>query len=130
MAVDNGGSYLEAAVESILQQTFRDFEFVIVADNALAEAIGEGYRYAAYVMQQVGRPDEAIALLRTGRGLSRGRGGLGAMLAGACSKRARAALRDGRLLAGIAWGIEALRARPPLLAQLLRRRTRDAGVGA
>jgi hypothetical protein len=97
-----------------------------VPDTTLADAIGEGYRYAAYLMLQVGRRDEAIDLLRTGQRRSKGRGGVGAMLAGACSKQARAAFRDGRLLAGLSWSLEAWRAQPSLPLQLLRRRTGGA----
>lgn len=32
MAVYNGGDYLKAAVESVLRQTFDDFEFLIIND--------------------------------------------------------------------------------------------------
>lgn len=106
-----------------------------VADATLADAMGAGYRYAAYAMQQVGRLDEAIELLRTGRRLSRGRGGLGPMLAGACAKQARIAFRGGRLLAGLSLAIEACRAQPLLPLHLLRARPsrqragiRDAGA--
>ena len=58
--------------------------------------MGHGYHYAAYVMLQAGHVDEAIDLLRMGRRLSKNRGGLAAMLAGACAKQARTALRQGR----------------------------------
>ena len=91
-----------------------------VSDAALAEAMGAGYRYAAYTMMQVGRHDEAIDLLRTGRRLSKGQGGLAAMLAGACSKQAKVAFRERRFLAGLSLGIEAWRAQPSLPLQLLR----------
>jgi hypothetical protein len=94
-----------------------------VPDSALAVAMGEGYRYAAYVMLQIGRPDEAIDLLRAGQRLSKGRGGVGAMLAGACSKQAKLAFRDGRFVAGLRWGMEAWRAQPALPLRLLRGRT-------
>jgi glycosyl transferase family 2 len=105
-----------------------------VPETTLADAMGQGYRYAAYLMLQVGHVDEAIELLRTGRRLSQGRGGLGAMLAGACSKQARIAIRDGRFAAGLRWGIEAWRAQPSLPWQLLRGRMNPArpaiGAGA
>jgi hypothetical protein len=91
-----------------------------VPDTTLADAMGKGYRYAAYVMHQVGRNDEAIDLLRIGQRLSKGRGGLGAELAGACSKQAKAAFKDGRFLAGLSWGLEAWRAQPSLPLRLLR----------
>src|SRR5512134_3549033 len=34
MSVYNGEKYLEEAVESILNQTFRDFEFIVVDDGS------------------------------------------------------------------------------------------------
>jgi hypothetical protein len=107
-----------------------------VTEAALADAMDEGYRYAAYVMHQAGRHEDAIALLRTGVRLARGRAGVTAMLAGACAKQAKAAFREGRVLAGLTWGIEAWRARPTLPLELLRargsraRRTGDAGSGS
>jgi hypothetical protein len=95
-----------------------------VAPATLADAMGAGYRYAAYVMLQVDRRREAIDLLRAGRRLSKGRGGLSAMLAGACSKEAKVAFGKGRLLDGVFLSVEALWAQPSLPLQLLR------GVGA
>jgi hypothetical protein len=95
-----------------------------VPKTTLADAMGHGYHYAAYVMLQAGHVDEAIDLLRMGRRLSKNRGGLAAMLAGACAKQARTALRQGRFTAGLRWGIEAWRAQPSLPWQLLRARTR------
>jgi hypothetical protein len=93
-----------------------------VADTVLDEAMGQGYRYAASTMLLAGRQDEAIALLRTGRRRSNGRGGLAAVMAGVCSGRAKAAFREGRFLAGVSWGLKAWRAQPSLPLQLLRRR--------
>jgi hypothetical protein len=107
-----------------------------VADATLSEAIAEGYRYAVYLMQQVGRHQEAIELLRTGRRLSKGRGGLGAMLAGACLKEAKTAYRAGQLWSSMAWGIRAWQAQPllPLILPLQLLRGRPAappsGVGS
>lgn len=101
-----------------------------VSDGTLADAMGAGYRYAAYTMLQVGRHDEAIDLLRTGHRLSKGRGGLSAMLAGACSKQARVAFREGRFLDGLSLGLEAWRVQPSLPLQVLRGRagrTREIG---
>ncbi|MBU1092676.1 glycosyltransferase, partial [Patescibacteria group bacterium] len=37
LSVFNGASYIEAAVESILHQTFRDFELIIVDDGSVDE---------------------------------------------------------------------------------------------
>jgi hypothetical protein len=95
-----------------------------VPEDTLADAMGDAYLYAAYVMVQAGQHDEAIALLRTGRRLSSGRGKVNAMLAGVCSKRAGAALRSGRLLAALGLGLEAWHAQPSLPWQLLRGRLR------
>jgi len=35
MPVYNGEKYLEKAIESILTQTFRDFEFIIINDGSI-----------------------------------------------------------------------------------------------
>jgi hypothetical protein len=101
-----------------------------VEDKTLDDAMSEAYRYAGYLMLQVGRLDEAIALLRTGRRRSQGRGGLGAMLAGACSKQAKAEFMAGRLWTGLSWGLEAWRAQPSFPLQLLRGRTQAASGNA
>jgi hypothetical protein len=94
-----------------------------VADATLSRAMAEGYRYAVYLMQQVGRNREAIELLRTGRRLSKGgKGGLGRLLAAACWQQARAAYRAGRLGAALFWGLEAVRAKAMLPLDLLRGR--------
>lgn len=99
-----------------------------VADETLCQAMDAGYRYAFYLMQQVGRPREAVELLREGRRLSKGRGGrLGALLAGACLKEAKAAYRHGKLWAGLAWSMQALRAEPLLPLRLLLGRTDRTG---
>jgi hypothetical protein len=93
-----------------------------VADATLSKAMSDGYRYAVYLMQQVGRHREAIELLRTGRRLSKGGGGLGSLLAAACWQQARAAYRAGRLWASVSWGIQALQAHAVLPLDLLRGR--------
>ena len=93
-----------------------------VTDTELAEAMGQGYRYAAYLMQQVGRHQEAIDLLRTGHRLSQGRGGLEAILAGACLKQAKVAYEKGRLRASVWWAMQAWQAQPTLPFHLLRHR--------
>jgi hypothetical protein len=83
----------------------------------------QGYRYAVYLMQQVGRHREAIELLRSGRRLSKS-DGLGGLLAGACWKQAKTAYLAGRLWASILWVLQACQAQamamPPL--NWLRRR--------
>lgn len=39
MAVYNGGDYLSQAIESILQQTWRDFEFIIINDGSTDKTV-------------------------------------------------------------------------------------------
>jgi glycosyltransferase involved in cell wall biosynthesis len=92
-----------------------------VNDSTVSEAMDQGYRYAVYLMQQVGRYHEAIELLRTGRRLS-GDGGLRALLAGACWKQAKAAYQAGRLWASISWALQACRVQASLPLHLLRHR--------
>jgi hypothetical protein len=92
-----------------------------VTDATLSKAMDEGYRYAVYVMQQVGRHREAIELLRSGRRLSKD-GRLGALLAGACWHQAKTAYRAGRLWASVSWGLQACQAQAVLPLRLLRRR--------
>lgn len=75
-----------------------------VDQAALAAALDEGYRYAVYLMQQAGLRRDAVARLR---GDSR----LGTLLAGACWHEAKVSLGRGRIGDGLAWGIEAWRAR-------------------
>lgn len=45
MAVYNGRRYLRQAVESILNQTFRDFEFIVVDDGSTDETANELYTF-------------------------------------------------------------------------------------
>ncbi len=97
-----------------------------VSHAVLEDAMGRSYRYAAYVLLQAGNTEAAIALLRTGRRLSQGRGGVAGMLAGICSKQARQALVDGRFATALRWGIEAFRVQPSLPLQLLRGRAGTA----
>ena len=92
-----------------------------VTEATLSQAMDEGYRYAVYLMQQVGRHGEAIELLRSGRRLSKG-GRLGALLAGACWHQAKTAYRAGRLWASMSWGLQACQAQAALPLGLLRRR--------
>lgn len=47
MTVYNGGRFLSEAVESILSQGFRDYEFLIVDDASSDESVGILKRYAA-----------------------------------------------------------------------------------
>jgi hypothetical protein len=102
-----------------------------VADATVAEAMAAGYRYAAYTLQESGRPREAIEVLRIGRRLSRDHAHVRRMLAGACAKQARAELRRGRLVNAVSLGVEALRVRPRVALELWRAATsRDLRPGA
>ena len=56
MAVHNGGRYLEVAVESILNQTFRDFEFIIMDDGS-TDGSGE-------VLRSLSERDSRISLIQ------------------------------------------------------------------
>jgi len=56
MPVYNGETYLAEAIESILTQTFADFEFVIVDDGST-----DG---SAAIIQDYGKSDERIRILR------------------------------------------------------------------
>lgn len=63
MPVFNGQRYLAAAVESILQQTYRDFEFIIVddgSDDRTAEILGR-YRNADGRVRLMCQPNAGIA---------------------------------------------------------------------
>lgn len=62
MPVYNAGSYLEAAVESMLAQDFRDFEFVIVDDGSTDDSLRRLEAYAARDsrIRLVSRPNTGI----------------------------------------------------------------------
>jgi len=76
MSVLNGGQYLRQAVESILSQTFRDFEFIVIDDGSTDETWSILSDYVAR--------DERLVLLRNdgnlgytrslNRGLSQAKG--------------------------------------------------------
>ena len=67
MAVYNGEKYLAEAIESILGQTFRDFEFIIVDDGSTDRT--------ADILDAYARTDNRIKVLRnsTNRGLAASR---------------------------------------------------------
>ena len=73
-------------------------------------------------------PDEALDLLRKASG-SQGPRRPGPMLAGACSKRARTAFREGRVWAGLSWGMQAWRAQPSLPSAFSKVGSRGAEYG-
>jgi glycosyltransferase involved in cell wall biosynthesis len=65
MAVKNGARYLPAAVESILAQTFRDFEFIIIDDGSDDGA-------TLPLLQRYSQQDSRIRLVaRENKGLTR-----------------------------------------------------------
>ncbi len=76
MCVYNGERYLAEAIESILAQTMRDFEFVIVDDGS-TDGTGEVLRRYASADDRVcvvTRPHEGVAAaLNFGSGLARGK---------------------------------------------------------
>ena len=61
MAVYNGEQYLQEAIESILSQTFSDFEFIIV-DDASTDCTPE-------IVQNYAKYDKRIRLMRNKRNL-------------------------------------------------------------
>lgn len=74
MSVYNGESHLAEAVESILVQTFSDFEFVVVDDGSTdrTAAVLDGYRDSRMVRVNHERNMGLVAALN--RGLESGRG--------------------------------------------------------
>lgn len=117
------GSDLTPSQDLITRGLLREWG---VADATLAQAMGEGYRYAAYVMQQVDCQREALKLLRAAwRYAGHADRAIGTELAAASWARwreAKAAFRARRLWVGLSWVMQAWRAWPPLPVQLLRRR--------
>ena len=56
MSVYNGEKYLKEAVESILNQTFKDFEFIIVDDASTDKT--------AKILEEYREKDERIVLIK------------------------------------------------------------------
>lgn len=76
MAVYNGERYLKDAIDSILNQTFTDFEFVVVDDGSTdaTRDLLEHYRHADDRMQVTEQPHRGLVdSLNRGCGLARGR---------------------------------------------------------
>ena len=61
MSVYNGEQYLEDAIECILNQTFRDFEFIIVDDGSTDDSL--------QIVQDYARKDTRIQVLRNGQNI-------------------------------------------------------------
>jgi glycosyltransferase involved in cell wall biosynthesis len=75
MAVHNGAPYLEKAVDSILAQTFTDFEFVIIDDGSVDSTPEVLQRYqAADCRVQVYHQENAGLTPSLNRGCARARG--------------------------------------------------------
>ena len=74
MPIHNGEAFVADALESILEQTFRDFEFLIIDDGSTDESVKIIERYGDPRIRLVCN-DERIALIRTlNRGLELARG--------------------------------------------------------
>jgi glycosyltransferase involved in cell wall biosynthesis len=74
MPIYNGEAFVADALESILEQTFRDFEFPIIDDGSTDESVKIIERYADPRIRLVCN-DERVALIRTlNRGLELARG--------------------------------------------------------
>ncbi len=76
MGVYNGAGFLEEAIESILQQTFRDFEFIIIDDGSTDRTPQLIKRWARRDSRIVARKNPAnIGLAKTlNRGIKEARG--------------------------------------------------------
>lgn len=74
MPVYNGGPYLAAAIDSILNQTYRDFEFLIIDDGSTdaSRDVVAGYPDPRIRLVQNGRNLGLIATLNRGLELARG----------------------------------------------------------
>ena len=75
MPIHNGEAFVAEAVESILGQTFRDFEFLIIDDGSTdgGVAIVEGYGDSRIRLVRNERQIELIQTLNRGLALARGR---------------------------------------------------------
>lgn len=76
MSVYNGGSYLNAAVESILDQTYSDFEFIIVNNGSTDNT--------AEVLESYTKKDSRIVVLHNAKTLSYVEGRMKAILHANC----------------------------------------------
>ena len=59
MSVYNGARYLGEAIDSILGQTYRDFEFLIIDDGSTDDSIINGYQDPRIRLQQ--HPNRGLA---------------------------------------------------------------------
>jgi len=74
MPIHNGAAFVAAAIESILEQTFRDFEFLIIDDGSTDRSadIIEGYTDSRIRLVRNERQIGQIRTLNRGLGLARG----------------------------------------------------------
>jgi glycosyltransferase involved in cell wall biosynthesis len=75
MPIHNGEAFVADAVESILRQTFRNFEFLVIDDGSTDGSVGIVEKYGDSRIRLV-RNEQQIELIRTlnlGLGLARGR---------------------------------------------------------
>jgi glycosyltransferase involved in cell wall biosynthesis len=75
MSVYNGERYAPEAVESILAQTFGDFELILIDDGSTdgTKAMLEGLRQARPRVRLISRPNKGLTrTLNEGLGLARG----------------------------------------------------------
>lgn len=73
MPVRNGAAFLKAAIESIIQQTFVDFEFIIIDDgstDATPEILNEFAKIDSRILVMTRPPDGMRAALNLGLSLS------------------------------------------------------------
>lgn len=74
MAVYNGGNYLKEAIESVLNQTYKDFEFLIVDDCSTDNTCGiiQGYSDSRIRLYKNSQNIQQTASLNIGLGIARG----------------------------------------------------------
>ena len=61
MCVYNGERYLESAIRSLLNQTFKDFELIVIDDGSTDSTPG--------LLKRIGREDSRIRVVRQGNRL-------------------------------------------------------------
>ena len=74
MTVYNGAAYLRQSVESVLGQTFKDFEFLIIDDHSRDDslAIARSYKDSRIVVHSNPENKGQVKSLNAGLGLARG----------------------------------------------------------
>ena len=64
MSVYNGAAFLAPAIESVLAQTFADFEFLVLDDGSTdtSRAIAEGYAARDARIRIISRPNRGLVV--------------------------------------------------------------------